>query len=78
MEDAKFKTEISNVHSARSEHDLAARILEKINLEQTNRNVENKEKVDTWLNIAENWFEADDSVNAEKYVNKAARIMHLV
>jgi hypothetical protein len=33
MEDAKFKTEISNVHSARSEYEEAARILEKINLE---------------------------------------------
>lgn len=66
------------MHSAREEYELAARILEKINLEQTNRIVENKEKVDLWLTIADNWFEADDSVNAEKFINKAAHIMHLV
>lgn len=26
--------------------------------------------------MAENWFQADESVNAEIYINKAAHIMH--
>ena len=30
------------------------------------------------MQIAEYWFDAEDSVNAEKYVNKAAHIMHHV
>lgn len=34
--------------------------------------------MDLWLQIADNWFDAEDSVNAEKYINKAAHIMHLV
>jgi len=29
-----------------------------------------------WLTIAEYWFSADDSVNAEKFINKAAHVMH--
>jgi len=29
------------------------------------------------LTIAENWFAFDDSLNAEKYINKAAHVMHL-
>ncbi len=34
------------------------------------------EKADIWLMIADHWFEAEDSVNAETYINKAAHIMH--
>ena len=37
-----------------------------------------REKAETWLDIADKWFEDDDSVNAEKYINKAAHIMHHV
>jgi COP9 signalosome complex subunit 4 len=47
-------------------------------LEHTNRVVSPHEKAETWLTIAEAWFEYDDSVNAEKFVNKAAHVMHLV
>jgi len=52
--------------------------LERIKLDQTNRNVTNTEKADVWLLIAEHWFAAEDSVNAETYVNKAAHVMHHV
>jgi hypothetical protein len=47
-------------------------------LEHTNRAVSPNEKAETWLSIAEAWFEFDDSINAEKYVNKTAHVMHLV
>jgi len=30
------------------------------------------DKVDIWLSIADHWFDADDSVNSEKYINYAA------
>ena len=30
------------------------------------------------MQIAEYWFEDDDAVNAEKYINKAAHIIHRV
>ena len=30
------------------------------------------------MQIAELWFEEDDAVNAEKFINKAAHIIHLV
>lgn len=36
------------------------------------------DKVDIWLLIADNWFEADESVNSEKYINLAAHQMHLI
>jgi COP9 signalosome complex subunit 4 len=56
----------------------AAKILERINLENVNRQVTEDEKADVYIMTAEAWFEEEDAVNAEKYINKAAHIMHLV
>lgn len=77
-EDCLFKKEMAEVLVARQEYEQAARTLESINIEHTNRQVSSHEKAELWLQIAENWFEFDDSVNAEKYISKAAHVMHLV
>jgi len=69
---------MAEVLTAREDYEGAAKVLETINLEQTNRVVAPNEKADIWLSIAENWFSFDDSVNAEKFINKAAHVMHLV
>ena len=53
-------------------------MLEKITLENTNRFVTEDEKVETYVSTTEMWFEDDDAVNAEKFINKAAHIIHLV
>ena len=76
-EDTIFKKEMAEVLTARDDNELAAKTLESINLEQSNREIKPAEKADVWLSIAENWFEADDSVNAEKFINKCAHVMHL-
>lgn len=36
------------------------------------------QKVDIWLTIADHWFDADDSVNSEKFINYAAHQMHVI
>lgn len=64
-----FKKEIGDVYAARNEYEEAARTLESINLKDTNRNIRPADVVEIWLNIADYWFDADDSVNAEKFVN---------
>ena len=74
--DTIFKRELAEIHSARDQFTEAARAMESINLEQTNREVSYADKADVWLTTAEYWFSADDSVNAEKFINKAAHIMH--
>jgi COP9 signalosome complex subunit 4 len=77
-EDARVKKEVADIHSARSNNEQAARMLEKINLENTSREVSPDEKAQIYVQIAELWFEEDDAVNAEKFINKAAHIIHLV
>jgi len=37
-----------------------------------------KEQADIWLLTAQYWFDAEDSINAETYINKAAHVMHHV
>jgi len=77
-EEAKIKKEVADIHSARHDNEAAARMLEKINLENASRNVTPDEKAGIYVQIAELWFEEDDAVNAEKFINKAAHIIHLV
>jgi COP9 signalosome complex subunit 4 len=70
---------VAEIHAAKKDFDRAAKILEKINLENAHRNVEVDEKAQIYVTIAEYWFQDDgDAVNAEKFISKAAHIMHLV
>ena len=48
-------------------------------MENAHRNVDADEKAQVNVSIAEYWLEDDgDAVNAEKFINKAAHIIHLV
>jgi hypothetical protein len=42
------------------------------------REASSDEKASVYVNCAEAWLEDEDSVNAEKYINKAAHLIHLV
>lgn len=78
MQDASFKKQVAEIHAAKRDFDKAARTLERINLDNVNRIIDNDEKAQLLVQTAEYWFEDDDAVNAEKFINKAAHIMHLV
>jgi len=69
-EDALFKKEIADIQSGKEDYESAARTLESINLKDGGLPL--MDKVDIWLTIADHWFDADDSVNSEKYINLAA------
>lgn len=69
---------MAEVYAAKKDYEKAARTLEKINLENPNRNIFADEKAEIYVQIAEYWFEDEDAVNAEKFINKAAHVMHLV
>ena len=69
---------MAEIYAAKKDFDKAARILEKVNLENPNREIFPDEKAETYVQIAEYWFEDEDAVNAEKFINKAAHVMHLV
>jgi COP9 signalosome complex subunit 4 len=77
-EDAALKKQVAEIYSAKGDNEKAARTLEKINLENTSREVTADEKAEIYVQVAEYWFVEDDAVNAEKYINKAAHIIHEV
>ena len=72
-EDTVFKKEFAESLAAKDDFEKAAKVLEKINTDQSDKS--SKEKVEIWLMIAENWFEVDEAMYAEGYVNKAAHLM---
>lgn len=69
---------MAEIYAARRDFEKAARTLEKINVENVNRAVSDDEKGQLYVTIAEHWFEWDDAVNAEKFINKAAHLIHRV
>ena len=70
LKDSLFKREKADIFIAKEQHEVAARTLESINTRDGS--LELVERVDIWLSIADCWFDADDSVNSEAYINKAA------
>lgn len=74
-EDMLIRREVSKVHSAKKDYLNAARTLERINLTNTLRKVDDHEIADINVSIAEFWFAEDDAVNAEKYINRATHVI---
>ncbi len=72
-----MKRQVAEIYAAKQDYERAAKTLEKINLENAHRQVDTEEKAQVYVSIAEYWFEDDDAVNAEKFINKAAHIIHL-
>ncbi len=48
-----IKKELAEVHDSNEDHDLAAKILSKINVENAHRTVDADEKADVYITIAE-------------------------
>ena len=69
---------MSKVHAAKKNYTAAAQVLERVRIESTGRQFTSDEKVDICVTVCEYWFEDDEAVNAEKYINKAAHYVHLV
>ena len=74
-EEAPIRKVVAEVYAAKKDYEKAARTLERINLENAHRQVTVDEKASTYVQIAEYWFEEDDAVNAEKFINKAAHVI---
>ena len=54
-------------------YEQAARTLESVNFDAQ---VREQDKLEIWIDIAQAWFDYDDFVNAENFINKAAHIIH--
>jgi COP9 signalosome complex subunit 4 len=75
-EDCAIREQVAEVHAAKENYAAAAKVLERINLENAHRTVTPHEKTEKFVSIAEYWFEEDDHVNAERFINKAAHSIY--
>ncbi|KAK5056131.1 hypothetical protein LTR84_012684 [Exophiala bonariae] len=69
-QDAAVREILAGGYEAEEEYSAAAKALQGINLDSTQRQVDDRKKVETWIRIVRNYLEDDDTVAAETGLNK--------
>ncbi|KEF59483.1 uncharacterized protein A1O9_04327 [Exophiala aquamarina CBS 119918] len=69
-QDAAVREILADGYEAEEEYSAAAKALQGINLDSTQRQVPDRKKVETWIRIVRNYLEDDDTVAAETGLNK--------
>lgn len=69
-QDALVRRVLANGYEAEGEHTLAAKALQGIHLDSTQRQISDRHKVEIWIRIVRNFLEDDDTVAAEAGLNK--------
>lgn len=69
-QDAAVREILAGGYEAEEEYSAAAKALQGINLDSTQRPVDDRKKVETWIRIVRNYLEDDDTVAAETGLNK--------
>jgi COP9 signalosome complex subunit 4 len=69
-QDAAIRETLADGHEAEEDFTAAAKALQGIHLESTQRQVSDVAKVQTWIRIVRNFLEDDDTVSAESALNR--------
>ncbi|KAK2740749.1 hypothetical protein FQN57_005981 [Myotisia sp. PD_48] len=69
-QDALLRETLADAYEAEGEYLSAAKILQGIHLDSSQRLISDKAKIGMWIRIIRLYLEEDDTVNAETYVNK--------
>ncbi|KIX01702.1 uncharacterized protein Z518_09428 [Rhinocladiella mackenziei CBS 650.93] len=69
-QDAAVREILADGYEAEEEYSAAAKALQGINLDTTQRQVSDRSKVETWIRIVRYYLEEDDTVAAETALNK--------
>ncbi|KAL8798002.1 MAG: hypothetical protein Q9182_007032 [Xanthomendoza sp. 2 TL-2023] len=77
-QDAQLREMLADTYQAQEEYIEAAKILQGIQLESSQRRVSDDQKVDTWMRICRLYLEEDDTTSAESYLNRAKNLRHQI
>jgi COP9 signalosome complex subunit 4 len=77
-QDASLRQILAQAYQANNEFIEAAKVLQGIQLESSQRRVFDKDKLDHWITICRLYIEEDDMTSAESYLNRAKAIRHNV
>lgn len=75
-QDATLRTILAEEYEASDRHIEAAKVLQGMQLDSSQRSISDNDKVRLWIRIVRNYIEEDNTVDAEIYLNKAKGLMH--
>ncbi|KAL8693136.1 MAG: hypothetical protein Q9218_001988 [Villophora microphyllina] len=77
-QDAQLREMLADAYILQEEYIEAARTLQGIQLESSQRRVPDDHKVAIWIRICRLYLEEDDTMSAESYLNRAKNLRHKV
>ncbi|KAL9030559.1 MAG: hypothetical protein Q9196_001320 [Gyalolechia fulgens] len=77
-QDAQLREMLADAYIQQEEYIEAAKVLQGIQLESSQRRVSDDHKVGTWIRICRLYLEEDDTTSAESYLNRAKNLRHKV
>ena len=77
-QDVMIREILADAYQEQEEYNEAARILQGIQLESSQRKISDDYKVRTWIRICRLYLEEDDTTSAESYLNRAKNSLYKV
>lgn len=77
-QDAMIREIVADAYQEQEEYADAAKMLQGIQLESSQRKISDDSKVRTWLRICRLYLEEDDTSSAESYLNRAKNLVYKV
>lgn len=77
-QDAQLREMLADAYTLQEEYIEAAKVLQGIQLESSQRRVPDDHKVAVWIRICRLYLEEDDTMMAESYLNRAKNLRHKV
>ena len=77
-QDYEIRTMLANAYTEQEEFIEAAKVLQGIHLETSQRKFTDRQKVENWIRICRLYMEEDDTTNAESYLNRAKTLLYKI
>lgn len=77
-QDAQLRDMLADAYTLQEEYIEAAKVLQGIQLESSQRRIADDHKVSVWIRICRLYLEEDDTTSAESYLNRAKNLRHKV
>ncbi|KAI9787376.1 MAG: hypothetical protein M1816_007509 [Peltula sp. TS41687] len=76
VQDASTREMLADAYEDQGEHIAAAKELQEITLESSQRTIPDEYKFKVWIRIIRNYLEEDEFADAELYLNRAKSLVH--
>ena len=77
-QDASIREILAGVYQGQEDYIEAAKVLQGIHLESSQRKITDETKVKTWIRICRLYLEEDDTTSAESFLNRAKTLLYKI